>query len=183
MEEKLLYKQALSEPVPLPARPGEDALAVHHDWGAYQRQGYPRETLSSAIMIDECRADNGPMRVFPGSHHKNYPLELNYTPLSAENLPAALGALGVSSLDDAVAIIGPPGTVVIFHSMLVHYSGPNPTHAPRRIMIYSHYPSWHETEPDKRNRPLRERAQAHERQYRELVAAGAYQDRWRAPGR
>src|SRR5919109_4889606 len=45
MEEKLLYKQALSEPVPLPARLGEDALAVHHDWGAYQRQGYPRETL------------------------------------------------------------------------------------------------------------------------------------------
>ncbi|MBI2940441.1 MAG: phytanoyl-CoA dioxygenase family protein [Chloroflexi bacterium] len=184
MEEKLLYKQPLPDPVPLATRPDDDAVALHHDWGAYRAQDYPQETLSSAITIDELTTENGTLRYFPGSHRIDFPLELNYTPLGdVEKIPEALRALGAASLDDAVPIVAPPGSVLIFHSMTLHYSGPNLTGQPRRVMIYSHYPEWYPSEPDKRNRPGRLRAQEHEQQYRQMVASGAFRDRWRAPGR
>ena len=46
-------------------------------------------------------------------------------------------------------------------------------------MIYSHYPSTHLVEPDLRNRRGRERAQAFERRYWELVRAGRYADQFK----
>jgi len=181
MEEKIIYKQPLVERVPLPASP-EEGVALHHDWGAFRRSGYPKETLSSAITIDDMRADNGALRFFPGTHLKDdWPLEWNYTPLGSEKLGDALRDLGVSSLDSAVDVIAPAGSVLIFHSMVVHYSPPNPTDTPRRLLIYSHFPAWHAADPEERHRASRARAQAHEGKYRELIANGAYRDTWRAP--
>jgi ectoine hydroxylase len=181
MEEKLLYKQVLPTTVPIAARPDDDAVDVHHDWGAYRAQGYPTETMSSAINIDELRPEKGTLRFFPGSHLKDFPLELNYLRLDSDRIGEVIQALDVSSLDDAVDIVAPPGSVLIFHGLIVHYSGPNRTDEPRRLMIYSHHPSWFQIEPDKRNGPIRARGQAHEQKYRDLVAAGAYIDSWTAP--
>jgi ectoine hydroxylase-related dioxygenase (phytanoyl-CoA dioxygenase family) len=181
MEEKLLYKQMLPAPVPIAARPDDDAVDIHHDWGAYRAQGYPTDTTSSAITIDELRPEKGTLRFFPGSHRKDFPLELNYSHLDSERLADVLRALGVSSLDDAVDVVAPPGSVLLFHGLVVHYSGPNRTDEPRRLMIYSHHPSWFQIQPDARNRGTRARGQAHEQRYREVVASGAYQDRWHAP--
>jgi ectoine hydroxylase-related dioxygenase (phytanoyl-CoA dioxygenase family) len=181
MEEKLLYKQVLPTTVPIAARPDDDAVDVHHDWGAYRAQGYPTETMSSAINIDELRPEKGTLRFFPGSHLKDFPLELNYSRLDSDRIGEVIQALGVSSLDDAVDIVAPPGSVLIFHGLAVHYSGPNRTDEPRRLMIYSHHPSWFEIEPDKRNGPIRARGQAHEQKYRDQVAAGVYVDKWAAP--
>ncbi len=180
MEEKLLFKQVLPNPVPIPARPDDDSVDIHHDWGAYRAQEYPTETMSSAINIDDLRPEKGTLRFFRGSHLKDFPLDLNYSHLDSERLGDVLQALGVSTMDDAVDIVAPPGSVLIFHGLVVHYSGPNRTDEPRRLMIYSHHPSWHQTEPDKRNRGTRARGQAHEGRYRELVASGAYHDQWHA---
>lgn len=183
MEEKLFYKQPLPDPVPFPTPPDDDAVALHHDWGAYRAQGYPPETLSSAINIDELTSENGTLHFFRGSHRKEFPLDLNYTRLDSDQLAEALQALGVSAISDAEPIVAPPGSVLLFDSRVLHYSGPNTTVAARRLMIYSHYPSWHQAEPDERNRGTRQRGQAHEQEYRALVASGAYQDRWIAPDR
>jgi ectoine hydroxylase-related dioxygenase (phytanoyl-CoA dioxygenase family) len=181
MEEKLLYKQVLPDEVPIAARPDDDAVDIHHDWGAYRAQGYPTDTMSSAINIDELRSEKGTLRFFPGSHLREFPLELNYSHLDSERLGEVLAALGVSSLDDAVDIVAPPGSVLIFHGLTVHYSGPNRTDEPRRLMIYSHHPSWFQIETDKRNGGTRARGQAHEQRYRELVASGTFKDQWKAP--
>lgn len=181
MEEKLLYKQVLAEPVDIPAHPEDDSIALHHDWGAYRAQGYPTDTMSSAITLDELRPEKGTLCFFAGSQRVNFPLELNYTQLGSTRMTEVLPALGAASLQDAVPIIAPPGSILVFDSLVVHYSGSNQTDEPRRLLIYSHYPAWHESEPDKRNRPNRLRAQEHERRYRAQVASGAYADRWQAP--
>jgi ectoine hydroxylase-related dioxygenase (phytanoyl-CoA dioxygenase family) len=170
MEEKLNYKEALAHPVDLPCRPDDDAFPFHHDWGYYQAQGYPKETLSSAVSIDESTPDNGPIRVVPGSHRREWPL--NHEGKGPEIAEGVFGAA------DAQDVLAPAGSVMLFHSALVHHSGPNQTAAPRRIMIYSHYPSWHLAEPDARNRNGRRRGQEHERRYRDAVEAGASRDRW-----
>jgi hypothetical protein len=181
MEEKIIYKQPLVEPVPLPAPP-EEGVALHHDWGAFRRSGYPKETLSSAITIDDMHAGNGALRFFEGTQLKeDWPLEWNYTPLGSPNLGPALRDLGVNSLEDAVDVIAPAGSVLIFHSMVVHYSPPNPTNRPRRLLIYSHFPAWHEVDPEERHRASRQRGQEHENMYRELVAQETYRDAWHAP--
>ncbi len=168
MEEKLNYKQALSRPVDIPTRPDDDSFPFHHDWGYYKAQGYPKETLSSAVSIDESTPDNGPIRVIPGSHLRDWPLNNDGKgPEIAE---------GVFSYEDAIDVLAPPGSVMIFHSALVHHSLANQTREPRRIMIYSHYPSTYSFEPDARNRGGRERGQKQEARYRALVESGAYTD-------
>jgi ectoine hydroxylase-related dioxygenase (phytanoyl-CoA dioxygenase family) len=170
MEEKLNYKEALAEPVDIPCRPDDDSFPFHHDWGYYRAQGYPKETLSSAVSIDESTPNNGPIRVIPGSHRREWPL--------SHDGKGPEVADGVFSAADAQDVLAPAGSVMLFHSALVHHSGPNQTAAPRRIMIYSHYPSWHQAEPDARNRTGRRRGQEHEQRYRDAVKAGTFQDRW-----
>ena len=68
MEEKLNYKQ------PLPEMGGmelfrlpddDDRFPIHNDYAYYQHNGYPQAVISSAIAIDDWRADNGPLLVFP----------------------------------------------------------------------------------------------------------------------
>jgi ectoine hydroxylase len=170
MEEKLNYKQPLSRPVGIPCRATDDSFPFHHDWGYYKSQGYPKETLSSAVSIDESTRDNGPIRVIPRSHEREWPL--------SNDGKGPTIADGVFSVADAIDVLAPPGSVMIFHSALVHHSSPNRTEAPRRIMIYSHYPSWFQIERDARNRAGRTRGQEHERRYHEAVAAGTFRDQW-----
>ncbi len=169
MEEKLNYKQALRQQVEISARPDDDAFPFHHDWGYYKAQGYPRATLSSAISIDESTPQNGPIRVIPGSHLRDWPLNNGgQGPEIAED---------VFTHDDAVDVLAPPGSVMLFNSALVHYSLANTTQRPRRIMIYSHYPSTYSFAPDARNRVGRERGQQHEARYGDMLQSGAYTDR------
>ena len=52
---------------------GMEGFHLHHDWGYYRQQGYPENTLSSAVAIDAC-VDRGPLRVIPGSHLVDVPL-------------------------------------------------------------------------------------------------------------
>lgn len=69
---------------------------------------------------------------------------------------------------------------MVFHAKLVHDSEPNRSDRPRRAMIYSHYPRSHDpdTEPDRRNGPVRDYAGACEDRYRGMVAAGDHADRF-----
>src|SRR5262249_32838937 len=78
MEEKLNYKQRARCPqflerIEVPE--GDDRFFLHHDWGYYRQQGYPKETLSSAITIDDVTHEKGPLRVIPGTHKKDWPLK------------------------------------------------------------------------------------------------------------
>jgi hypothetical protein len=182
MEEKLNYKQRVD-------LEGADfgflkersdfieGFALHHDWGYYRQQGYPENTLSSAVALDDC-AGRGPIRVVPGSHLIDVPLR-NPDPRSGSGVVAD----GVFSEADLVPIDATAGSVMLFHAKLVHDSEPNRSGLPRRVMIYSHYPRSHDpdADPDRRNGPARAYSQDFEAQYRDALEAGRYKDRFHLP--
>lgn len=164
LEEKLNGKELLDCDLgDLPVRPSSDAFPFHTDFHYFYLDGYPPETLSSAIAIDACTKENGALRVVPGSHLREWPLASEWPPyLDEASFPE----------QDQAYLECPAGTVVLFHSKLAHASSPNTTSEPRRLLIYSHYPSTHDVPPDARNRPLREQSAAHEARYEAALAGG-----------
>jgi Phytanoyl-CoA dioxygenase (PhyH) len=175
MEEKLNYKQVVNlygQEIDLELkRNDEEVLDVgwqlHHDWGYYRYNGYPQTTMSSAVALDDCEG-RGPVRVLPGSHLVDVELA---DPNSGSGV-VARGALGLRP--ELVPLNMTAGSVVFFHSLLVHDSEPNRSGQPRRMMIYSHYPGSHQPgeDPDRRNRPTREKARPMEAAYHRLMAEG-----------
>lgn len=178
MEEKLNYKQlvqgqAFLDVFPLPK--SVDRFYLHHDWGYFRQQGYPPEILSSAIAIDENTHESGPLRVIPGTHLKEWPLK-DPDPMSGNGQVVE----GLFGEDDMVELTCPAGTVMVFHSMLLHDSLPNTTGKPRRLMIYSHYPGSYSFPEDERNGRNRELGRALEAQYEQKRQAG-WQDMVKVP--
>jgi ectoine hydroxylase-related dioxygenase (phytanoyl-CoA dioxygenase family) len=168
MEEKLNYKQPLPRRIEgIEIRQVDDRFPVHNDWAYYRAQDYPQDILSSAISIDDCAADSGPLHVWPGSHREY----LEHEPIEGYGLQVRPGLIDP---DAGVDILAPAGSVMIFHALLVHSSRPNTSGRPRRIMIYSHYPDRVDMGHDVRNGPTRRREQPYEQQYREMLAHGAF---------
>jgi len=147
MEEKLNYKQ----PVPVmdffQVPEDDDRFPIHSDYAYYRHNGYPDSIISSAVTMDQCHRDNGTILVFPGTHQCDIEHERVRNGLAVP--------LGTVDLSEAVALEIPAGSVVLFHSMLLHTSLPNETDAPRRLMIYSHYPKSADMGIDIRNGPMR----------------------------
>jgi ectoine hydroxylase-related dioxygenase (phytanoyl-CoA dioxygenase family) len=174
MEEKLNYKQPLPRRIEgVEIRSTDDRFPVHNDWAYYRSENYPQDILSSAISLDDCTVESGPIHVWPGSHR---------THLEHESVPIGL-QVNESLIDHGggVDILAPAGSVMIFHALLVHNSRPNSSGRPRRIMIYSHYPDRVDMGHDVRNGPTRVREQPYEQQYREMVARGEFAPVFAAP--
>jgi len=174
MEEKLNYKQPLTEKVEgLPIRQIDDAFPVHNDWAYYAAQDYPQSVLSSALLLDDCTPDNGPLRIWPGSHKQH--LEHARMENGLEVLPHLIDHKG--GLD----MLAPAGSFMIFHVLTVQNSRPNTSGTPRRLMIYSHYPESFDMPADVRNGPTRLRESPYERQYLHARANAEYTDTFHAP--
>jgi len=171
LEEKLNGKEPLTQPLPgfqLSDRVS-DAFPVHNDYAYFKHNNYPTDVISSAISIDECTAENGPLHVWPGSHKEH--LEHEAIPnVGLQVLP------GLIDFDGGVDILAPAGSVMFFHSVLVHNSRANTTDQPRRIMIYSHYPKRFDMGDDIRNGPTRRQEKVFEDKYREMVGSGEFVD-------
>ena len=163
MEEKLNYKQLLPGDLPIAAAREGDSFDLHCDWSYFDHNGYPRESLSVALAVDDTTLDNGCMRVLPASHLRDWPIQAPHNPVLVEGAVRDADMLDVPQL---------AGSALIFHSGLVHDSRDNQTAGPRRLLIFSYHPAWHLTEPDKRNRHLREAAQVHEARYEALLQSG-----------
>jgi ectoine hydroxylase-related dioxygenase (phytanoyl-CoA dioxygenase family) len=174
MEEKLNYKQPLPVPIEgLPIHPLDDRFPVHNDWAYYRSQNYPQDILSSAISLDDCPPESGPIHVWPGTHRQH--LEHHAVDIGLQVSPDAVDFTG------GVDILAPAGSVMLFHALLIHNSRANASGRPRRIMIYSHYPDRVDMGHDVRNGPTRLREQPYEQQYREKVARGEYVPTFTAP--
>ncbi len=101
----------------------------HQDYGTWSRDDLMPEprAMNIALFIDEVTAANGPLLFIPGSHKEGvvaagHDLETTSYPLWT------LDRETVRKLADAgglVAPVGPPGSVLLFHSNLVHASPPN----------------------------------------------------------
>ncbi|MEM7363809.1 MAG: phytanoyl-CoA dioxygenase family protein [Pseudomonadota bacterium] len=147
MEEKLNYKQ----PVPVmdffQVPEDDDRFPIHNDYAYYLYNGYPDSIVSSAITMDDCHAGNGTILMFPGTHRSHIE---HVRVRNGLEVPE-----GTVEMADAVPLDVPAGSVVLFHSMLLHTSLPNDSGAPRRMMIYSHYPKAANMGIDIRNGPTR----------------------------
>ncbi len=174
MEEKLNYKQPLPERLEgIPIRASDDRFPVHNDWAYYRAQDYPQDILSSAVSLDDCTPESGPIHVWPGSHREH---------LEHETMDNGLQVLPhLIDFDGGTDILAPAGSVMIFHALLVHNSRANVSGRPRRLMIYSHYPNRVDMGHDVRNGPARIRERPYEDQYREKVAAGTFTPVFRTP--
>ena len=174
MEEKLNYKEPLPEPVEgIDARQLDDRFPVHNDWAYYAAQDYPQTVLSSAICIDECTEDSGPIRVWPGSHKKH--LEHVQIENGLEVPPNLVDHNG------GIEVLAPAGSIFIFHVLLIHNSKPNVSGRPRRLMIYSHFPNAANKGNDIRNGPGRLRESPWEWEYQRKKERGEFVDEFEAP--
>lgn len=175
MEEKLNYKEPLPSPVEglRPDKRGTDRFGIHNDWAYYQAQRYPTSIISSAISMDDCTVDNGPLHIWPGTHREHLP-HIS-TDLGLEIQPGLIDPQG------GIDVLAPAGSVMLFHSLLAHNSRPNDTPHPRRLMIYSHFPAAAGIGFDIRNGPTRLQESPWEWEYVRQRSRGHWQDRFQAP--
>jgi ectoine hydroxylase-related dioxygenase (phytanoyl-CoA dioxygenase family) len=167
----LNYKQPLTEQVVgIDIHERDDRFPIHNDWAYYAMQQYPQSILSSAITLDDCTPDNGPLHVWPGSHKTH--LEHTGGEYGLQVKP------GLIDPDGGIDMLAPAGSVMLFHSLLVHNSRPNHTNLPRRLMIYSHYPATFNMGFDIRSGPTRLMESPWEMEYIRLKASGQYVDRF-----
>ena len=132
MEEKLNYKEPLPQAVAgLQAARADTHFPVHSDWAHYQFQNYPQSVISSAVSMDDCTPESGPLRVWPGSHVSHLEHE------RGSDLQVRPDLIDYQGGED---ILAPAGSVMLFHVLLVHNSRSNTSGRPRRVMIYSHFP-------------------------------------------
>ena len=134
MEEKLNYKEPLPEPLP-GVRPDrvDTRFPVHSDWAHYKTQNYPQSIISSAVSMDDCTPESGPLRVWPGSHGAH----LEHERGEDGDIHVRPDLIDLQGGQD---ILAPAGSVMLFHVLLVHSSRSNRSGRPRRLMIYSHFP-------------------------------------------
>ena len=170
MEEKLNYKQ------PLPGlsfgfetKPRDtDRFPVHNDWAYYRTQNYPQGIISSAITLDDCPAESGPIRIWPGTHKSH--LEHESVDIGLQVQP------GLVDFEGGEDLLLPAGSVAFFSSLLIHNSRPNISGKPRRMMIYSHYPASAKMGVDVRNGPTRLREAPYEWEYTRMKLRGEGRD-------
>ncbi|WP_280154157.1 phytanoyl-CoA dioxygenase family protein [Piscinibacter sp. XHJ-5] len=111
-----------------------DVWQWHQDYGTWLNDDLmPTErAMNVAIFLDDVNAFNGPLMFIPGSHRKgvaeaehdvtttSYPLWTLNPALVAELVERAGGKQG-----GIVSPLGPAGSMILFHSCLVHASGSN----------------------------------------------------------
>jgi ectoine hydroxylase-related dioxygenase (phytanoyl-CoA dioxygenase family) len=174
MEEKLNYKQPLSGlSFGFETKPrGTDRFPVHNDWAYYRAQNYPQGIISSAITLDDCPAESGPIHIWPGTHKSH--LEHESVDIGLQVQP------GLVDFEGGEDLLLPAGSVAFFSSLLVHNSRPNTSGKPRRMMIYSHYPASAKMGVDVRNGPTRLREAPYEWEYTRMKLRGEENDVFRA---
>jgi ectoine hydroxylase-related dioxygenase (phytanoyl-CoA dioxygenase family) len=110
--------------------PGTDT-----DVGWHQDFAYTPHTnddlVTALVMLDDMTAENGCLRVLPGSHRG--PLHTHYDRGRFVGFvqPKALEDLNI----EEAAITAPAGSVCLMHTLLVHGSRPNRSDRPRGLYI------------------------------------------------
>ena len=118
-----------------------DVWQWHQDFGTWHRDDEMPEprAMNIAVYLDDVTAANGPLLFIPRSH-KDGPLPAGHD-IETTNYPLwTLDRDTVTRLASAggiEALVGKPGSVVIFHSNLVHASPPNISPFGRTIVYLS----------------------------------------------
>jgi ectoine hydroxylase-related dioxygenase (phytanoyl-CoA dioxygenase family) len=106
------------------------AVEWHQDWAFYPYTN--DDVLAVGVMIDDMGDENGPLRVFPGSHKGPvYPHHHNGYFVGAMDLEAC----GLD-MANSVPLVGPAGSISIHHARIVHGSDLNTSTKDRRVIFY-----------------------------------------------
>lgn len=133
-DEIYLFEDRLS---PKKGRAG-DAFGWHQDFAPYvHSDGVPEDSyeqmVSAMVMLDDSRPEKGCLKVIDQSHAGGL--------MACHFVPEVTGRRAFH-IDDAVDesravdIVGPPGTVLLFSTTLVHGSNKNLTDEPRRALFF-----------------------------------------------
>ena len=106
-----------------------DAWQWHQDFGTWHADDHMAEprAMNIAIFLDDVNEHNGPLMFIPGSHKKGV-LEAGHDTETTSYPLWTLDAETISSLVAEGGIVspkGPAGSMILFHSCLVHASGSN----------------------------------------------------------
>jgi ectoine hydroxylase len=94
------------------------------------------------VFLDDVNACNGPLMVIPRSHRGGFLFVPDKMDIPFDQVTRAVDENGI------VALMGPPGTTVFFHCLLIHGSAPNISPWSRRILYFNYIPaSIHELQP------------------------------------
>lgn len=106
------------------------AVEWHQDWAFYPQTN--DDVLAIGVLIDDLRPENGPLMVFPGTHHG--PTFDHHS----DGVFAGAMDLSANGLDpkDAVMLSGPAGSITIHHARIVHGSALNTSEFDRRLLFY-----------------------------------------------
>ena len=106
-----------------------DVWQWHQDFGTWHADDHMAEprAMNIAIFLDDVNEHNGPLMFIPGSHKKGV-LEAGHDTETTSYPLWTLDAETISSLVAEGGIVspkGPAGSMILFHSCLVHASGSN----------------------------------------------------------
>ena len=109
---------------------GGSGVEWHQDWAFHPHTN--ASLLAVGLMMEDCRMDNGPMLVLPGSHKG---------PVHDHNADGRFcGAIDPEDVhldyENAIACVGRAGTISIHHSFAVHGSANNTSRYPRPLLLY-----------------------------------------------
>ncbi len=118
--------------------------AWHQDFNQWYRMDGMRtpRALIAGVFVDDVNAGNGPLLVIPGSHRRGHIINDSSMEIAEAEVERAANDGGI------VPLMGAPGTVILFHCLLIHGSAPNITPWNRMILYLNFIPvSQHELEP------------------------------------
>ncbi len=102
----------------------------HQDWAFYPHTN--DDVLVSGVILDDMVEDNGPLLVIPGSQ-KGPVFDHHHDGCFIGAFDTEASGLDFSK---AVKLTAPTGSLVVFHSRIVHGSELNRSELPRRVLYY-----------------------------------------------
>lgn len=110
---------------------GGAGLEWHQDWAFHPHTN--ASLLAVGVMLEDCRTDNGPMLILPGSHKGPVVHDHN----ADGRFCGAIDPDRVKlDYDTRIACVGKAGTISIHHTFAVHGSAPNTSPFARPFLLY-----------------------------------------------
>ena len=136
----------------------------HQDYGLWRRHGMPApRPITAMLMLDDAEEIAGAMYFAPGSHRHGEVIHRKehgagvFNPLSVERRQLAR----LLEARKPVPVLGPAGSVVLYHCSLIHASGHNMSTRDRRQIHIAYNPVANRPLPAEKSRPDCERSRSH----------------------
>jgi hypothetical protein len=141
---------------------GSEALWWHQDWWCWDhpasfQPAAPQVALLCYLTATD--ADNGALRVLPGSHLKSTPLHAALPEAHASSRPPSPDHEAMRAHPEQVTLALGAGDAAVIDYRLLHGTHPNRSDSRRDCVLLSFTPSWGDLHPEVRGHLIRHSAQ------------------------